>query len=92
MDQINSIPTQLNFKKNLNKDIDQSMMTEIEYIKCLQDNSTNLMNESSFFKSFINVEKSSGATKDEEKDRAEENHALRDINEQQKKRIKELLK
>jgi hypothetical protein len=59
------------------KEIDQSMMTEMEYIKCLQDN-TNVMNESSFFKSFINVEKSNGATKDEEKAKNEETQAIKE--------------
>jgi len=43
------------------------MMTEIEYLKCLQDNGGSIViqdqNESSFFKgTFINVEKSGTAT------------------------------
>jgi len=80
VDQINATPSNYMLKK-LGKEIDQSMLTEIEYIKCLQDNTTNMMNESSFFKSFINVERSNGASKDDEKARNEEIHALRDINE-----------
>lgn len=69
-------------------------MTEIEYIKCLQvqDNSVNAMNDSSFFKSFLNVEKSGGTTKEEERIRSEENHALRDINEQMMKKVENLTK
>lgn len=68
------------------------MMTEMEYIKCLQDNNTNVMNDSSFFKSFINVEKSNALSKDEEKARNEENHALKDINDQLKKKVQDLTK
>lgn len=75
--------------RKLGREIDQSMMTEIEYIKCLQDN-TNIMNESSFFKSFVNVERSGGAAKDEEKAKNEEMHALRDINDQLKKKNTDL--
>jgi nucleoid-associated protein YejK len=70
------------------------MMTEIEYIKCLQDNSTtqNNMNESSFFKSFINVEKGGGSAQAEEKVRLEELHDLRESNDLQKKKMVELQK
>lgn len=50
------------------------------------------MNDSSFFKSFVNVEKSNGATKDEEKAKNEEIHALRDINDQLKKKNIDLKK
>lgn len=70
------------------------MLTEIEYIKCLQENSNSVtnMNESSFFKSFINVEKAARVSKEEERIKAEEIHALRDINEQLKKKITDLTK
>lgn len=69
-------------------------MTEIEYLKCLQDNNgnVNMLNESSFFKSFIGVERSNAATKDEEKAKNEEIHALRDINDQLKKKVADLSK
>ena len=59
------------------------MMTEFEYLKFLQENSvmndTN-MNESSFFKGIINVEKSSGQIRAEDQSRLEETHALKDLN------------
>jgi len=50
------------------------------------------MNESSFFKSFINIEKTNEVSKQEEKERTEELIALRDINDQLKKKLTELTK
>ena len=80
-------------------------MTEMEYLKLLQDNSvsgsiigpTN-MNESSFFRSMVNVEMGSmpspsharGGSISDPKAKSEEIHALRDINGQQLKQIQEL--
>ena len=51
-----------------------------------QDN----MNESSFFKGIINVEKSGATTSAEDQIKLEENQALREINEQNLKKIQEL--
>ena len=63
---------------------DQTMMTEKEYIKVLQENSTlqDTFNESSFFKGILNVEGSAATN--------EENMALKDVNEQQIKKIQHL--
>lgn len=67
-------------------------MTEIEYIKFLQDSSANQMDDSSFIKSFMNVEKAGSTQKEEERIRNEEVHALRDINDQLKTKIADLSK
>lgn len=65
---------------------DLTMMTEIEYLKCLQDNGSVIVqdaNESSFFKgTFINVEKSESAKQAENQSKDEEKHALKDLNDE----------
>lgn len=70
------------------------MMTEMEYVKCLQDNSVqeNSMHESSFFKGmggFMNVERS-GSSVVELKQKQDENLALKEINEQYCNKIQNL--
>jgi hypothetical protein len=50
------------------------------------------MNESSFFKSFMNVEKAESTSKEEERAKTEEVHALKDINDQLKSKITDLTK
>lgn len=62
-------------------------MTELECLKFLQDNSGfrgGDMNESSFFRSMVNVEVGGGGytASPETKAKLEENHALKDLNEQ----------
>ena len=66
--------------------VDQNM-TELEYLKFLQDNSGfrgGDMNESSFFRSMVNVEVGGGglAASPDTKAKLEENHALKDLNDQ----------
>ena len=77
-------------KRNLNllgSIIDQTMMTEMEYLKCLQDNSMqeNTMDGGSFLKGMggfgMNVERSGSVTV-ELKQMQDENLALKEINEQ----------
>ena len=65
------------------KEIDQTMMTEVEYLKFLhQDNSIMQDNEASFFKGILNVEKAGTEAQNE----------LREVNDGQSRRIADLEK
>ena len=62
------------------------MMTEVQYLRFLHDSSGIMhdgVNESSFFKSIINVERSSSVTlnKADNQTKMEENQALTEVNE-----------
>ena len=65
------------------KEIDQTMMTEVEYLKFLhQDNSIMQDNEASFFKGILSVEKAGTEAQNE----------LREVNDGQSRRIADLEK
>lgn len=72
--------------------IDQTMMTEVQYLRFLQDSSGIMhdgINESSFFKSIVNVERSSSVTlnKADSQTKIEENQALTEVNEANSNKI-----
>jgi cell shape-determining protein MreC len=62
------------------------MITEVEYLKFLQQDNSIMQEESSFFKGILNVEK----TGLDNQSRIDENLALKEINEQQLKKIQDL--
>ena len=85
--QIMNLPT---LKTRTNRD--ETMTTEMEYVNFMKDNNFRaslLQQDESFFRSILKVDKGESVQLDE---KANENQALIEINEQQLKKIQELTK